>query len=294
MKVRRKDSGKSWCQHALVACEDCQEEYMERDLQDHRSKQCNRRETSCPNCSTQLLYRELEGHLNLCPEATFPCTAALYGCDFISKREPLDQHQATCPIRKLVPFLEIQKLRLEDHEATLQHIRRKNSLLETSFANIQEVLGSSTSLDDPPPSSLSISTAPAPFDSTAAHLISLHESLREEVERVKAAVSELDAKASMMVMNESLRIKEDMAHMNAALSNTRMQVQWLMSSRLQNQQRAAMNRTQSSGEGGVSVLVGAASSSSAAGTGSGTGTGTAMLGQPVRRLSDSTRQETKL
>ena len=87
-----------------------------------------------------------------------------------------------------------------------------------------------------------------------------------------------------MVMNESLRAKEDMAHMNAAVGSLRVQLHWLMSARLQNQQRAAMVRTQSPGEGaGVRTETAEGGSSSALG----------MRG-PVRRLSDSTRQETKL
>jgi len=121
-----------------------------------------------------------------------------------------------------------------------------------------------------------------PFDSTAHHLLCLHESLREEVNRVSAAVSEVDAKASMMVLNESLRVKEDLSHTNAAIGSMRMQLHWLMSARLQNQQRVAMVRAQSLGES------------------LGTGTSSAQAGPiegvalPVRKSSESTRQDPKL
>jgi hypothetical protein len=44
-----------------------------------------------------------------------------------------------------------------------------------------------------------------------SYLLSLHEALREEVAGLSLALTDLDGRASMAVMNESHRIKEDMA-----------------------------------------------------------------------------------
>lgn len=67
------------------------------------------------------------------------------------------------------------------------------------------------------------------------HLLSLHESLRHTVSTLEAdivtlhhALAELDARTSMQIMNETLRIKEDLAYTNAALVSHRSQVQWLL------------------------------------------------------------------
>ncbi|KAK4696289.1 hypothetical protein P7C71_g1602, partial [Lecanoromycetidae sp. Uapishka_2] len=192
----------------------------------------------------------------------------------------LDEHLKTCPLAKLVPFLRLQNERLEAHEAALKHLRHKNSILETSFSTIQEALGPAANLVDAPSSSSTTDTGP--FDSTAHHLLCLHESLRDEVNRVSAAVSEIDAKATMMVTNESLRVKEDLAHTNAAIGSMRMQLHWLMSARLQSQQRVAMVGAQSSGE------------SLGTGTSSAQSVPADSVTLPVRRLSDSTRQDPKL
>ncbi|MCJ1229026.1 hypothetical protein MMC12_005690 [Toensbergia leucococca] len=282
--IRRKDMDQKRCLHSLVDCEYCGYSIMERDLEIHCAENCPVRKGTCPDCKTELLYCNLEAHSSQCPEALSPCTAAPYGCDFTSKRLTLASHLQTCPLAKLTPFISMQSSRLNAHETALAHLQRRNSLLQSSLATIQDTLSLSTNLVDTPSASNPTSELSAPFDSTAHHLLSLHESLREEVERVSHAVSELDAKASMMVMNESLRAKEDMAHMNAAVGSLRVQLHWLMSARLQNQQRAAMVRTQSPGEGaGVRTETAEGGSSSALG----------MRG-PVRRLSDSTRQETKL
>lgn len=279
LAVQRKDADQIQCLHAFVRCEDCLESFMEKDLETHRIKHCTRRETLCTDCKSAVLRINLEKHVQHCPQANFPCAAACYGCDFRSKRTELDRHLATCPLAKLVPFLKVQSDRLEAHEAALKHLRRKTSILETSFLSIQETLGPSNSLVDTPAAPSGGPDA-APFDSTAHHLLCLHESLREEVGRVSAAISELDGKANMMVINESLRAKEELAHTNAIIGGMRMQLHWLMNARLQNQQRVAMERTH-----GLSENLGAASTSAA---------GSATPGQPLRRLSDLVRQETKL
>ncbi|KAL2039866.1 hypothetical protein N7G274_007267 [Stereocaulon virgatum] len=279
LTVLRKDLVKGGCLHRVVNCEDCERSFMEKDLEIHRLRHCEVVESSCPDCNVPVLLRDIKVHIERCPNAILLCNAAEYGCAFAARRETLDEHLNTCPLAKLVPFLRLQNERLEAHEAALKLLRHKNSILETSFSTIQETLSPSANLIDAPSSSATASDT-GPFDSTAHHLLCLHESLREEVSRVSAAVSEVDAKASMMVMNESLRIKEDLSHANAAIGSMRMQLHWLMSARLQNQQRVAMVRAQSSGEG--------LTSSADAGSSSGS------VELPVRRLSDSTRQDTKL
>ena len=95
-------------------------------------------------------------------------------------------------------------------------------------------------------------------------------------------MEQLDAKASMMIMNANLTIKEDLSHTNAAIAGMRMQLHWLISARLQNQQRVGVVGTQRSGEG-----LGSTSGNNTAGP-----SGSVEL--PVRRLSDSNRQDPKL
>lgn len=76
-------------------------------------------------------------------------------------------------------------------------------------------------------------------------------------------------------MNESLRVKEDFSHLNAIVGAMRIQLHWLMTTRLQNQQRA----------GAMSGPNNSSSSGGSAGYGNG-GSSLSMLGsQPLRRLS---------
>ena len=281
LPLQRKDMKGTKCLHYLVHCEDCGLEMMERDLESHRTLKCEFRKANCPDCREQVLIQNLETHIERCPEAIFPCTAAGYGCEFIARQTNLEEHLKQCALAKLVPFLKLQNDRLEAHESAIKHLRHRNSILETSFSTMNDSLGPSANFIDAPENLVSPSD-PGPFDSTAHHLLSLHESLREEVSRVSAAVSELDAKAGVMVMNESLRRKEDFIHTNATIGGMRAQLHWLVSARLQNQQRVATLRMQTSdAESGVG-----ASSTTAGPSGA--------MTLPIRRLSDSNRQDPKL
>lgn len=275
LSVLRKDMEKQRCLHSMLQCEDCNEFFMERDLESHRTLYCEAGRTSCPDCKAQVLLCDIDQHVESCPDAIFPCTAAKYGCDFIARRLALDQHSRTCALAKLVPFLQRQNERLGAHEAALKSLRLKNSILETSFTSFQETLGPSTDIADPPSSSMLASDS-SPLDSTARHLLCLQESLREEVSRVSAALSELDARTTMARMNESLRAKEDISHMNAAIVGMRLQLHRLVSAK-----KVAMVRNQTEG----ALDAGAASAPEGPSRG---------IELPIRRLSDSSRQETKL
>jgi hypothetical protein len=82
---------------------------------------------------------------------------------------------------------------------------------------------------------------------TQQHLLALHESLRGTVDTLEnditvmaSNIADLDARTSMQLMNETLRIKEELAHTNAALFSTRSQVQWLLNRERIGQQQQAM------------------------------------------------------
>jgi hypothetical protein len=118
----------------------------------------------------------------------------------------------------------------------------------------------------------------------SSYLLSLHEALREEVSDLSMALTDLDARASMAVMNESIRIKEDMTHTNAAVNTIRMQLHRLMNPRLYEGQSAA-----SAGPGATGGMRTLGLASPNAGS-----SDAHPSGQGARGLSDSGREGTKL
>ncbi|KAL8699785.1 MAG: hypothetical protein Q9201_005805 [Fulgogasparrea decipioides] len=207
------------------------------------------------------------------------CEAAEYGCDFKAKRPAFDEHSKSCPLVKLAPFLKSQNEQLEAHRKALDHLTAKNNILETGLFNVTQTLETEMGPSDavvPPTVGLSTQAS----DSTIHHLLYVQESLRRDVERVSIELTHLDAKASMMILNESLRVKDEMAHTNAAVNGMRTQLHYLT---VANQQRTLPTRSQPASEGGrlgTSVRTSESSGS--------------LNPRLVRRLSDSTRQETKL
>ncbi|MCJ1409264.1 hypothetical protein MMC19_003343 [Ptychographa xylographoides] len=190
----------------------------------------------------------------------------------------------------LAPFLASQKTRLDEHSAALTQLRRENSVFRASLSNMQEMLGlrSSEATYDRPASDQLRTTQPS-SETTEAHLLALHEDMRQEVAQLSQAISALDAKASTMIVNQGLCQTEEMAHANGVIGNLRMQVQYLIEAK-QREQRAAMMRSRSTAESGAATLARVRDGSA----GPAGGVEASANGPPVRRLSDSNRQDPKL
>ncbi|KAL8784815.1 MAG: hypothetical protein Q9213_003719 [Squamulea squamosa] len=179
----------------------------------------------------EFLRHQFQGHLKACPEAVLSCEAAIYGCDYQAKNSVMDDHRNICPLAKLAPFLKAQNECIERHERALDILKTKHDSLEKVLYNITETLETFDTRQQA--SGLEIygpvSHSPEPYDATTHHLLGGHESLRKDVERMSREISNVDAKASMMVMNESLHWKNDLDRANAAINSIRMQLNWLTS-----------------------------------------------------------------
>ncbi|KAK5111838.1 hypothetical protein LTR85_011736 [Meristemomyces frigidus] len=111
----------------------------------------------------------------------------------------------------------------------------------------------------PPPA------AHGPYVSPLHHLLSMHESLRDEMSRMSAALQELDGRQSMHTLNENLRTREEISYMGAQVAGLSRQVHWLTSAQLQRQPHQG-----SSGGAGTASMGGAGpSDSEIAGAGAG-------------------------
>ncbi|KAF7168315.1 hypothetical protein CNMCM5623_001336 [Aspergillus felis] len=255
-KTRKKHlSPDKKCMHELHQCSRCEEEVMEQDYEEHVKELCPSLRTTCPDCQTTVFRKVLRDHIETCPEAIHACAASKYGCPVKVKRADLATHEQICPLIAMGPYFEAQNARLDSLELTIRHLQQRNEIFEDGIANIRSTLldashalpghtaetrlsssGQSGSSGSPrlsdSQSHADHSSAISSNAATTTYLLALHESLREEVGQLSHAITDLDARASMAIMNECLRIKEDMAHTNAAVSSIRMQIQWLMNPRL--------------------------------------------------------------
>ncbi|KAG8628582.1 hypothetical protein KVT40_004455 [Elsinoe batatas] len=113
------------------------------------------------------------------------------------------------------------------------------------------------------------------------HLLSLHESLRDEVTRVSSALTDLDGRHSMMILNENLRLKEELAYIGGQVGGLGRQVGWLTGLRLQdNAARGPASNAPATGLATSRTMPIRADGSEAV---------TAAISAPRRRLTDEGR-----
>lgn len=316
LQISQKDFHKG-CLHYTVSCEHCRASVMKKDLEEHQRNICFNRTTKCTLCSAELLRLDLKSHMNdSCPKNVISCQGAIVGCKFSSERATVLEHEKSCAMATMAPHFREQQARIERNEARLEPLTRKVGILEDGLSNITNYLYPSNSNDssfpvtDPldandtehqaptpdfrlppasfPPVAPGTEGTPAqpPFDSQVHHLLTLHDSLREEVSRIANALTDLDGRTNMMIINESQRAKDEMLHANAAISSMRMHLQWLISATIH-------QRSNSTARSSGSTSATASGSSETRTTASRPGPSTTSQG-PFRRLSDSNRQDTKL
>lgn len=245
--------------------------------------------SSCAFCQKLCVKAKLRGHADVCSEAIVACPAAAIGCRLRCKRGHLDEHIEQCPLAAVQPTLKLMNSRISEQDTALSALRHRSDFYEARFDAMHEVLDGSLPIPPPVPArggnlpSLQANLAPlsnqegntTQIDNATHQLLSMQESLREELGRVVDSVTELDARTSVTIINENLRLKEDISRMNGAIGAMRMQMQWLMSARMNFQSRGTVS---------ASAPVGANhGAESIQGPGAGT-----------RRSSDSSRQDTKL
>ncbi|OQD76362.1 hypothetical protein PENDEC_c004G00590 [Penicillium decumbens] len=306
-KIRKKDlQTEQRCLHRYFRCPRCEEDVMEKDYQEHDEELCPSLQSTCVDCGTTLPQRKLKRHVDTCPEVISPCAASKYGCPVKTRRADSATHEQTCPLVSIGPYFEAQNTRLNSLELTMRHLQQRNEIFEDGIANIRTTLlesartggcsgsrnGRNVTEGDRNQADESDERSSNVFSSNATtYLLSLHESLREEVNQMSHALTDLDARASMTIMNECLRIKEDMAHTNAAVNSVRMQVQWLMNPRLHNGARTGGIRSNTATAGNETAR---SQLTSTPAPGPSNAAGLSLGPLRPRRPSDTGREGTKL
>ncbi|KAI5806730.1 hypothetical protein DFH27DRAFT_356186 [Peziza echinospora] len=212
-KVLRKDSEKE-CLHQLQDCPNCLERVRGVDMEAHE-EECPGLQGVCPHCALEFQRSEIKEHEASCDEATTLCVSSNIGCLWSGQKKALPHHQTSCPFTILRPILQAHNDRLSVLELENRSLRKKVELLTPrgtqNSNNNNEVLS---------------------FDEQAYQLLSEQELMRQDMERLSVSLGELEIKQSMLLMNESLRTKEELAGIRAAINGIRMQIHWLLTLRV--------------------------------------------------------------
>ncbi|TAQ89327.1 hypothetical protein B7494_g2306 [Chlorociboria aeruginascens] len=280
--IRRKFFEKG-CLHYDSTCPDCQERHQEIEMDDHRLHSCKERHGECNHCGAVILNCQKSRHLEECPSAVASCKWAEYGCQMKTRRKDLQFHDDECAFKTVGAIAEILKREISTLRSEIQTLTEKDKLQERRIKFLENGLKDT---DRAPVftdiSTQSISSLPGPADAepptsttTQEYLLSLVESQESKIDQLSAGMTELEAKQTMMLFNETIPIKDQLAELRSSQSVVGMHVRWLMNFRLQENQRKPLG-----GSGG----------GPGPGSSGGSDSGSPSSATLPRRLSDSTRE----
>ena len=125
----RKDVRGDTCRHKIIACEYCTFfSCPEINLADHVRTECPNYEITCTHCTLLFPRKVFDAHVTECAHKLTPCKAIAYGCDFLGAADARKEHEAACPLVKLMPWLRKQEVatkKLVDVQGELVEAQRE-------------------------------------------------------------------------------------------------------------------------------------------------------------------------
>ncbi|KAG0651614.1 RING finger 84 [Hyphodiscus hymeniophilus] len=243
--VKRKLYGRG-CLHYDVSCPDCNMIMQQLEMADHRERDCQERLKDCSHCGDVILRCKEDGHLEKCQYVPASCEWAEYGCDYESRRKDLAEHADVCAFKFVGPMATILKKEINNLRSEVRTLTEKDHIKERRIKFLEGGFGGQRDTDRPldyadlPSQSLSNladSSHADPLDSGHEYLLSLVEAQETKVDRLSAGMTELEAKQTMMLFNETIQIKNELAEMRSSQQVLSMHVRWLLNFRRQENQR---------------------------------------------------------
>jgi hypothetical protein len=215
----------------------------------------------------------------------------MYGCEHQSKRKDLDAHAPECHFKVMGPVVESLKEEITSLRGEVQMLQERDKAKDRRIRFLENYKNAPSYPNDASidinnlPDSGAITLDSAPYDSRDQYLLSLLESQESKVDQLSQGMTELEAKQTVMLFNETIPIKEQLAELRSAQGVIGCHVRWLMNLRLQ-------ERRPGVGMGAAAAAGAAKTDGSGSGNGGGASAGPSLL---PRRLSDTARENiTKL
>ncbi|EPE25768.1 RING/U-box [Glarea lozoyensis ATCC 20868] len=228
------------CLHYPAQCPDCYETLEQIEMESHRQTLCRDRTKLCDYCEVEILRCEEIEHKAECPDVLQICKWAQYGCQHESKRRDLYLHADDCHFKSIGPMAEMLKVEISSLRDDVRNLTETNQLQERRI----KFLESGQRASDRPMDLMDLSLASMPeaastdsLDSGHDYLLSLLETQQSRLSHLSAELSDFQGKNTMMLFNETLPIKNELAELRSTQQVTCMHVRWLMRFRMQENQR---------------------------------------------------------
>lgn len=254
LKIPRKLSSQG-CLHYYTSCPDCEESLLKIDLLFHQENLCKERYSSCERCGTEILFFQKNDHENECPEQMISCKWKDYGCRQEIRRKELANHVENCSYNIVGNMADMLRKEIDELRSKVRTLTETNQLQERrikflesgcrQFDRAIEYSDLPSQGFSPPPEAASIE----PLNSGQEYLLSLLEFQESKLSQLSAGMTEIEAKQTTMLFNETIPIKNEIAEIRSLQQTASMHIRWLMAFRLRENSRRIGSTNSSNGEG---------------------------------------------
>jgi TNF receptor-associated factor 5 len=311
------------CLHYETSCPDCLDVLMHSELANHQETECVEKHIHCELCDKEIIRCKQNEHDEVCINKIISCKWAEYGCDHQGRRSEQSEHLTECAFKIVGPMAEQFKKQIGTLQGEIRSLNEKNELQDRRIKFLEKSphltsptsyhsqhhsysthddthqLSPYTDLTSFPTLPLPLSISPHSMEPAQEYFHSLLEGQEQRINRLATDLTDQDSKQTVMLFNETMPIKNEMAELRSNLQVTSTHVRFLMRLRLQENQRRFGGWGVGGVAGGAGVSPGsgggsAGSNSAGAGSG-GVGLGgqaspeSPLANMPGRRLSDTTR-----
>jgi len=216
--ILRRDRRTEGCMHGEVECEHCTAMVRKLEMevclaptfgvgrdahkyQDHESI-CPGLSAPCQYCAVELPRSDINSHQLTCEEAIVACEAHTVGCPWTGRRRDAVSHAVSCAFVHLSPLLRDYASRISALELENKSLRKRLDILIPARRNSER--NEHSTLDD-----------------QTIQILTEQEHIRSDLERLFAALTEMDIKQSMLTMHmsDNMRTREEVAMIGAAVNN---------------------------------------------------------------------------
>lgn len=264
------------CLHREMRCRYCNAAVLLAERERHYDTACDGHTAKCPECNAIVVRHRMADHVaNQCPESQVACKFHVFGCSVSGKRRVVGVHEAGGCVYEAIGKL--ARDRAEDRAVisdlrgrltALERVRGPNPGRSPRSARPGAEGGyvpDLVDLDADQSSQFLLNDAGSgAWESPEDYMLAQFERMETKIEDLRKMLTELDGRHSMMLLNETMPLKDQITELRSNLGVINMHTTWLMN--VQRQNRVA------AGAGGGAVQ-GQQQQQRTTGGGSGTTTG---------------------
>ncbi|KAL1871870.1 hypothetical protein VTK73DRAFT_1838 [Phialemonium thermophilum] len=322
--ARRYVTEERGCLHHAVPCAYCSKMIQAADLDEHHSGNCSGNTVKCEFCSVAVARHRLAEHVSeKCPETEARCKWQSFGCKIAEKRKDIGNHEDDCVYKAIA---KLAQARTED-QLLIHDLKGQLAVMECRVRAAELRSSTVPICEDPSPPSWSSSAelVPSLFTAAVAHaesqtrerpdhgsgrgaetsdeyMLAQFERIESKIEDLHKVITELDGRHSMMLVNEMVPVKDQIAELRSNIGVVGMQTTWLLNAQRQSrvaqllqqqqqqqqQQQAPQNGADSSSTGnrGAAAVVDGTSGRNRSALNDDDGWRVRHASLPPRRLSD--------